>query len=133
GTRLPSESELAEKLAVSRPTLREALSLLEAHGLVQRRHGLGTFARERPINKDLNQNFGITTMIRDAGHTPSAKGTVIRGCPADAGVAERLVLKSGDPIWQIEQVRLADGRPVVFSIDTLPERLFPRQELDEIV
>lgn len=43
GRKLPSERELAESLSVSRPKLREALHLLEERGLVQIRHGEGTF------------------------------------------------------------------------------------------
>ena len=73
GSRLPSEAELAEQLAVSRPTLRESLRLLEERGMISRRHGRGTFVRERPIQKELNRNFGITSMIRAAGYEPSAQ------------------------------------------------------------
>ena len=43
GHRLPSERDLAEALAVSRPKLREALQSLENRGLVITRHGEGTF------------------------------------------------------------------------------------------
>jgi len=43
GTRLPSERNLAESLQVSRPKVREALQQLEAHGLIQVRHGEGSF------------------------------------------------------------------------------------------
>ncbi len=43
GERLPSERELAGSLNVSRGALREAARLLEAAGIVEVRHGLGTF------------------------------------------------------------------------------------------
>lgn len=43
GRKLPSERDLAESLNVSRPKLREALQTLEERGLVQIRHGEGTF------------------------------------------------------------------------------------------
>jgi len=43
GRRLPAERNLAEALGVSRPKLREALQSLEGRGLVQTRHGEGTF------------------------------------------------------------------------------------------
>jgi DNA-binding LacI/PurR family transcriptional regulator len=47
GRRLPGERELAAQLGVSRGTLQKALELLEARGVVRRRHGCGTFAAER--------------------------------------------------------------------------------------
>ncbi len=43
GRKLPSERDLAEMLRVSRPKLREALSVLEERGLVTTQHGEGTF------------------------------------------------------------------------------------------
>ncbi|MCA8883021.1 MAG: FadR family transcriptional regulator [Rhodobacteraceae bacterium] len=43
GRRLPSEREMAETLAVSRPKLREALKVLEDRGLLTVRHGEGSF------------------------------------------------------------------------------------------
>ena len=129
GARLPSEAELAEQLAVSRPTLREALRLLEERGLIYRRHGRGTFVRERPIQKELNRNFGITSMIRAAGYTPSAREGRVEMAQASAEIAEHLGLAVGDPVWRIQRVRLADQRPVVFSTDSVAGDLVGRDDL----
>jgi GntR family transcriptional repressor for pyruvate dehydrogenase complex len=46
GARLPSERKLAEQLQVSRTSVREALSRLETFGLLESRHGLGTFVKD---------------------------------------------------------------------------------------
>lgn len=43
GERLPSQAEMAEKLNVSRPSLREALSMLETLGFLTIAPGIGTF------------------------------------------------------------------------------------------
>lgn len=48
GTRLPAERELAERLGVSRPSVREALIALETAGLVEVRSTGGTFVRRKP-------------------------------------------------------------------------------------
>ena len=45
GARLPSERELATTLAVSRPSLREALIALELGGFIEVRHGSGVYLR----------------------------------------------------------------------------------------
>lgn len=45
GERVPSERELAALLGVSRPSVREAIMVLEAMGLVESRQGGGTFVR----------------------------------------------------------------------------------------
>lgn len=54
GDRLPTEKELAEKYAVSRPIIREALGTLKRDGLVATRQGLGTFIIE---TKELSFRF----------------------------------------------------------------------------
>ncbi|MEU4068424.1 GntR family transcriptional regulator [Streptomyces wedmorensis] len=45
GDRLPSETQLAARYTVSTPTLRSALALLQAEGLVEKVHGKGNFVR----------------------------------------------------------------------------------------
>lgn len=47
GDRLPSERELAEKLNVSRPTVREAMIALELSGIVEIRTGSGIYVTEK--------------------------------------------------------------------------------------
>ncbi len=46
GDRLPAERELAIEMEVSRPILREAIKGLEAAGLLESRHGEGTFVAD---------------------------------------------------------------------------------------
>lgn len=48
GDRLPAERELARKIGVSRPVLREALVTLEISGLVEVRGGSGCFVTATP-------------------------------------------------------------------------------------
>jgi GntR family transcriptional regulator, transcriptional repressor for pyruvate dehydrogenase complex len=46
GERLPGERELALRLEVSRPVLRDALKVLEERGLIESRHGGGTYVAD---------------------------------------------------------------------------------------
>ncbi|MFZ5943582.1 MAG: FadR/GntR family transcriptional regulator [Bacillota bacterium] len=52
GDKLPAERVLAEMLGISRTSLREALKLLSAEGLIEIKHGKGVFIAEtdEPIN-----------------------------------------------------------------------------------
>jgi GntR family transcriptional repressor for pyruvate dehydrogenase complex len=48
GDKLPTEAEIMREWGVSRTVVREALSKLQAAGLVDTRHGVGTFVLEPP-------------------------------------------------------------------------------------
>ncbi|MCX7256865.1 MAG: FadR/GntR family transcriptional regulator, partial [Polaromonas sp.] len=56
GEKLPTESEIMARFDVSRTVVREALSKLQASGLVETRHGIGTFVLQLPETS----NFKIT-------------------------------------------------------------------------
>jgi GntR family transcriptional regulator, transcriptional repressor for pyruvate dehydrogenase complex len=47
GDRLPSENEIARKLGISRPVVREAITYLKADGIVESRRGLGLFVNRQ--------------------------------------------------------------------------------------
>lgn len=48
GSKLPTETELANEFSVSRPVVREALARLRDDGLIQPRQGAGSFVIRRP-------------------------------------------------------------------------------------
>ena len=57
GDALPSQQELARQLSVSRPVLREAMQRLEAAGLIEIRHGSGTYVAQPPVESLLDSIF----------------------------------------------------------------------------
>ena len=67
GSRLPGERELSDQMQVSRGTVREAVQLLSALGVVKIRHGHGTFVRRRPGAEDVRQEW-IDWTVRHSGH-----------------------------------------------------------------
>ena len=54
GERLPAERELAQRLAVSRPSLREAILKLKTKGLIESRRGGGTYIKDIVANAVTN-------------------------------------------------------------------------------
>ena len=118
GFQLPSETELSQAMGISRATLRAALTTLERQGLIIRRHGVGTFVADRPLLKNnLHINFGIAELIESMGLEPGCEGMKISLVPAESYVAEQL---------DLERIRTASGKPVVFSIDIFSDVLLER-------
>jgi len=64
GTKLPSEHELSKQLNVSRVSVRAALQMLVALGLLETRHGEGTFVRELSGDIYLNALFPLLALSK---------------------------------------------------------------------
>lgn len=64
GSRLPAERELAEEYGVSGATIRESVRVLATIGLVDVRHGAGTFVTAEP---DTMVGMSIASVVRLAG------------------------------------------------------------------
>ena len=65
GEKLPTESSLVQAYEVSRTVVREALSRLQASGLVETRHGIGTFVRAPQATATLMLNADELTAAVD--------------------------------------------------------------------
>jgi GntR family transcriptional regulator len=120
-SRLPGEIELASELSVSRATVRRAMDLLVARGLVQRRQGIGTFvAPPHDIPNPLQQFIDFRDIIHDAGLKP---GVVHLGAwleEADPRLAAILEVSPGDMALTVKKVFTADEEPVVYCLNHIP-------------
>ncbi|KAF1046482.1 MAG: HTH-type transcriptional regulator LutR [Herbaspirillum frisingense] len=65
GDKLPTESEIMQTQGVSRTVVREAISRLQAAGLVETRHGIGTFVLEAKKGSNINIDPATITTMRD--------------------------------------------------------------------
>ncbi|MCK6206262.1 GntR family transcriptional regulator [Bacillus infantis] len=124
--KLPSEFDLAKQLGVSRATLREALRILEEENVIIRRHGVGTFVNAKPLfTSGIEQLNSVTNMILQAGMKP---GTVFLSSVTQGPTEEdvrRFSCSAEEGIVVIERVRTANGEPVVYCVDKLPEKILP--------
>ncbi len=65
GRPLPGERTLAERFEVSRGSIRDALRLLETIGLLETRHGQGTFPHELDVNRLVAPLASVLTYRHD--------------------------------------------------------------------
>ena len=126
GERLPPERELAEWLGVSRMTVRQALGVLAARGLVERGVGRGTFVRAPgKVVHDLGGLLGFTEQLGRQGIAAGAELVTAVEEVAPHAVASALEIAPGTSTMRVRRVRSADGRPLALEDSWLPAARFP--------
>ena len=65
GDKLPTESAIMTEQGVSRTVVREAISRLQAAGLVETRHGIGTFVLDTPTDGPFRIDPATIVTLRD--------------------------------------------------------------------
>lgn len=123
--RIPSETELATELGVSRTTIRDALSRLENEGAVYRRQGSGTYVNNPglQIKTRLEEIWSYEAVLRAHGYTPSTRILDVQTEEADEQQAESLKVDVGEPLLSVEKLFLEDEKPVIFATNKMPRRL----------
>jgi DNA-binding GntR family transcriptional regulator len=122
GARLDNEVELAERLGLSRPTVRAAFLYLANKGMVTRKRGAGTLVAKERIDRDVE----LTSLYDDlaaAGRAPATR--VIRNEVGHAtdSVARALKLPERALVICLERIRMADGEPIALMHNFLPTGL----------
>jgi GntR family transcriptional regulator len=122
GAKLPSEFVLAERLGVSRSTIREAMKLLEQDGVVEVRRGTGSFVSveaqlepERPIT----QFESITSMMRALGHEITTVVLEVKLRKATAVERAALGLRAGKNVVETRRLREHEGSTCIYSVNVL--------------
>ncbi len=132
GDRLPSESDLAHQLGISRATLREALRFLADQGVIIRRQGVGTFVSpNRHLESGLERLESVLTLAARQGMKTSVQNLTVESAEPDQVVAQRLGLADPAPLTRISRTILVEGRPVAHMTDLVLARLLSPGDLDE--
>jgi len=119
GNSLPSEREMAERLDVSRSTVRQVLKELSRQGLLITRPGAGTVVVGR-IPKALSSFSGFTEDMQLHGLAASSRVLDRSIAPADADAAFRTGWPLGAPMMTLVRLRMAGGQVLAYERVTVP-------------
>ncbi|MDR2373647.1 MAG: GntR family transcriptional regulator [Bifidobacteriaceae bacterium] len=119
GARLLNEIELATRLGVSRPTIRQAISQLVDAGLVVRQRGVGTLV----VSASIVRPVAFTSFFDDmaaAGLEPSTATQSLKRVTPDAEMAA--LFGSDEELIEIVRLRGAGGSPIALMRNWIPRR-----------
>ena len=121
GAKLPPEPALAERMGVSRASLREALKTFENHGAIQRIQGSGTFISDiDPIlDSGLEVLESIPTMAERSGIPVGLGEWEMISRQATQLEIECLNLAVGSQVNEIQRVMLVNEKPAAYLVDIL--------------
>jgi len=129
GSKLDSELDLAERLGISRPTMRAAIKQLVDKGLLVRRRGIGTMVAPKPVR----QAVALTSLyddLKQAGREPRTRILAFEEAPCPPDVAEHLGLGPTDPVLRFDRLRIAGSDPIALMYNVIPLGLLEIEKED---
>jgi DNA-binding FadR family transcriptional regulator len=150
GERLPTESALVSEFGVSRTVVREAISKLQAAGLVVTRHGVGTFVAEpdqawelqvQPHERGTLQDVIAVLELRTGVEAEAAALAALRRTPEqlaamraaldafDQAVEQGRDAVASDFLFHSEIARAAHNRHFEALMESFGTQVIPRARL----
>jgi GntR family phosphonate transport system transcriptional regulator len=119
GTRLPNETQLAERYGVHRHTLRQAMQRLAHEGYVSVRQGAGTFVRELVLDYALQRRTRLSENLAQNGER-GVRELLAQG-EAEAGEwAAMLAVDRRSRIEWLQMRAVVRGRPLALTMAAYP-------------
>lgn len=124
GEVIPAESTLAQSYGVALGTLRQAMALLVEDGVLQRRHGKGTFVTKGMDGASMMRFFRFRGVDDANSETPQSRILSSRMRSATAQEAHAFGLANGVQVIQLERLRSLGQEPCLLETIVLPLPLF---------
>ena len=123
---MPSETELAQEMGISRSSLREAIGNLEREGLLIKRQGIGTFVTsESPIIRGgIERLTGVMDFVKANGYEAQSRLISFNASVADPTLVNLLNLSPGNIVYNLTTIKFASDVPVALCVDSIPESVF---------
>lgn len=122
---IPAENQLAMDYSASRVTVRKAVDTLVELGLLERKHGSGTYVKNKYYEHKLYELKGFTEDIGRYGSEIRNEILKYEIIKAPIKVANQLKIKENTDIYFVRRKRFADNNVLIVEDTFLPITLFP--------
>ncbi|MGP4067096.1 phosphonate metabolism transcriptional regulator PhnF [Halobacillus sp. B29] len=129
---IPSERILSENYAVSRMTVRQAITNLVNEGVLYREKGRGTFIAENKIEQSLKGLTSFTEDMKTRGMTASSKLLDFEKVTASGEISRKLEIEEDAEIYRLQRIRFADQKPMAIETNFLPVAMFPNLSTEDV-
>ena len=119
GDPFENELALADRLGLSRPTVRRAIAELVGQGLLVRRRGIGTTV----ANQKVHRRVELTSLFEDLqreGRAPRTRVLELDTTATDQRAADALGLPADTALVSLVRLRFADDVPLAIMRNWLP-------------
>lgn len=113
GAKLPPERTLAEDFSITRVTVRQALTRMEAEGLIFCEERRGWFVSPPRVRYDPTANTGFTTSLAEQGRVAGTSVLSKQMVTASHWESTHMNCPTGTPLFLINRLRTVDGRAVL--------------------
>ncbi len=129
GAKLDNEVDLAARLGLSRPTVRQAIGALVDKGLVVRKRGAGTQVAFGRVTRSL-QLSSLFDDLSDMDAAPETRVVVNETTEVPSEIASVLGAGRQDQVLHLERVRYSRGEPIARMENYLPRDLLRPADAD---
>ncbi len=119
GDRIPTDEELMRSFTASRFTVRAAVDVLVADGIVERFRGRGTFVVARPEGAGTWMLTSLDDIVRSSFPSPPTVIDAV-GVACDRPVARALGLADAARALRIRVIRTSEALPYAYSVIHIP-------------
>ena len=126
--KIQSEREFSEDLGVSRMTVRRALTELVNEGLLERRHGSGTYVAQPKVTYEAREMVGYIQAMNERKIATASQLLEFETMAASRRLGELLGIQIGNPLYRVSVLRFANRVPVILERGFFPLSRWPSLE-----
>jgi len=126
--KIQSEREFSEDLGVSRMTVRRAITELVNEGLLERRHGSGTYVAQPKVTYEAREMVDYIQAMMQRNIATASQLLEFEVIAAGRRLAELLEIQIASPLYHVSVLRFANRVPVILERGFFPQSRWPNLE-----